>query len=142
GDSWGEGSGEGGFVTISSSSKCNGPSLGVAIDLLGLNIDVNLYLSLAGRLLNSVGELVGVGSILGGATSTSNPTTVTQQFRAKCGKSFRNLPGGGKTTTAASAVECLRQCEADAIIATVQLGSLHGCLGATIDNSVAVDDCL
>ncbi|KAK3694475.1 hypothetical protein B0T22DRAFT_71961 [Podospora appendiculata] len=130
-------------VTVSTCST-SGTLLDITVDLLGLNIDIDAYLNLAG-LLDTVGDLVGglLGGLLGGSSTTQQqqPTTVSQQYRTNCGKSFSSLPGG-KTTTATSASDCLQKCEADAILLTVQLGSLNDCLGATLDNSIAVDNCL
>lgn len=110
--------------------------LDVSVDLLGLNINIDLYLDLAG-LLDGVGTLL--NSLLGG--DRSQPTTITQRYRAICGTSLATL-GTGRKVTATSPTDCLRQCEIDAILATVQLGTLNDCLGATLDRGIAVDNCL
>ncbi|KAK3393273.1 hypothetical protein B0H63DRAFT_554680 [Podospora didyma] len=101
-----------GTPVLSASGTEASPLLAVSVDLLGLNIDLDLYLDLAG-LFNGVGNLL--SGLLGGGPS---PTTVLPSSSA-CGA-----------------------CEADAVLATVQLGSLSDCLGATLNRSVAVDNCL
>ncbi|KAK0730189.1 hypothetical protein B0H67DRAFT_638721 [Lasiosphaeris hirsuta] len=116
-------------------STCANPLLDITVSLLGLNIDIDAYLTLAG-LLDDPGNLVG-----GLPDLDETPTSLPQQYRTKCGKSFANLPGG-TTVTAASATDCLQQCETASILATVQAGTLRDCLGATLTKGVAVNNCL
>ncbi|KAK0734687.1 hypothetical protein B0T26DRAFT_670947 [Lasiosphaeria miniovina] len=148
----GSSSGSGGSGTTSLGSTSSGSSaqsltstilepcksllLDVSVDLLGLNINIDLYLHLAG-LLDGVGGLL--NSLLGG--DRSRPTTMTQRYRDICGTSFTTL-GPGRNVTATSPTDCLQQCEIDAILATVQLGTLNDCLGATLDRGIAIDNCL
>ncbi len=68
------------------------------------------------------------------------PKQVLHQYQPHCGVSLPSA--GGKTCSATGYLECLNQCERDAIQLTVAVGDLHDCLGATIDDGIEVDNCL
>ncbi len=109
---------------------------------LGLDLDIEVYLNLAGLLegvLNTVGGFL--GGVLGGGQESQLPKQVLHDYRPKCGISFANHPGG-KTYSAADYNHCMAQCERDAIELTVAVGALHDCLGITIDDGIEVDNCL
>ena len=137
------------------------PLLNLTVDLGGVvndaSIDVEAYLAIPGvrdllgdteadRLLSlHLDSLLNLDLNLdvGGGGSDSQPVTVSSQYRVKCDRSFANL-AGGTATTAASASECLQQCEAAAIVATAQLLGLRDCLGATFggNDGLTVHNCL
>ena len=98
--------------------------LSIDVDLLGLDIDVDVYLNLLG------------------GQSDSSGTTATRQYRTLCGQSLQGIGGDGATSTALDATDCLQQCEADALRLTAAVGALQDCLGATLTDGVSVDNCL
>lgn len=123
---------------------CAQPLLNVTTSLLDLNVDLTVYLNLGG-LLSSVGDLVGnvVCGLLG--CDGPLPTSVTDSYSVSCGKTMNcgGAPDVTPTTaTAKDADDCVSQCRRAGIVATVQLGKLVDCLGASLDNGVQVDNCL
>ncbi|KAK4231097.1 hypothetical protein QBC38DRAFT_495849 [Podospora fimiseda] len=133
------------------------PLLNISVDLLGLPIDVEFYLDIAngsnnnngGGLLGTVTNLVGglLGDLLGGSSS-SRSTIITDNFTARCSQCITGIVNQGNNSgstglvTAADAQECLQLCQRAGILFTVQIGELNDCLGVTLRNGVAVDNCL
>ncbi|TPX17934.1 uncharacterized protein E0L32_011997 [Thyridium curvatum] len=123
-----------------STPQCQEPLLTLDLSLLGIDVaDLKVFLDLAGLLeglLDTVGDLL--GGLLGIGGNKKDPKPINRQFQPHCGTSL----GNGTTTTATDAKDCLAKCQEDGIKLTLQLGKLNDCLGATIKDGVAVDNCL
>ncbi|KAK3989979.1 hypothetical protein QBC44DRAFT_369547 [Cladorrhinum sp. PSN332] len=159
GNTNGNTNGNGQTGTTSGTTPCSttSPLLDISVDLLGLPIDVELYLDIAngnnnggGGLLGTVSNVVGglLGGLLGGSSSSSRSTIITDGFTSRCGQGLTGIANGGNNsgttglTTAADARQCLQLCQRAGILLTVQIGELNDCLGVTLRNGIAVDNCL
>ena len=121
---------------------CGEVSVSIDIMALGLNVDISIYLHVAGLLSDVTGAIGGIfGGLLGGARRPTIPKQVMHHYQPVCGKSLANHPGGTNCTVT-DYNECLQRCEADAIQLSVEVDGLHDCLGISLNDGIQIDNCL